>query len=126
MLPILPALLLLILQGPSTIEVMASEGRLPAALQAVSRRLESQDQRIGNLEEVDAAVLASFLAIGNDSDISRVLFHLLALETFTEPKPEVGTPELADEESPPPIFCAETPRFPDAFVACRRSRDGPL
>lgn len=122
MLPLLPALFLLILQGPSSIEMMASDGRLPAALEAVSRRLEAQDHRAASLEKADAAVLASLLAIGNDSEFSNALFRLLTLECCPEPTDSrLGDPEPVE----PACFQDGQYHLSDAFSTCQRTRDGP-
>jgi hypothetical protein len=118
MLPILPALLLLILQGPSSIEKMALDGRLPAALEAVSRQMESQDHRSGSIEKADAAVLASLLAFSNDPDLSdtpeAAPNHALGLDEEPESEPRPLSPD------------SETPAMPDGWIKNQRSRDGPF
>jgi hypothetical protein len=123
MLPILPALLLLILQGPSSIERLAHEGRLPEALQAVSRQLEMQDNGSERSKDAEAAVLASLLAMGSDPDLSHALFQLLSLDQLDAPPTHSSNADLRVE--PPDIPTYEISRIPDAFRTCGRTRDGP-
>jgi hypothetical protein len=125
MLPILPALLLLILQGPSSIERMALEGRLPAALQAASRQIESQDRNLGTTEEAEAAVWASLLAIGGDPELSGALYRLLSLDAGTPEPSRLVKDEPEGWLDSPPIPSPDA-SLPEEFVQCRRSRDGPL
>jgi hypothetical protein len=125
MLPILPALLLLILQGPSSIEKMALDGRLPAALEAINRQMEAQDHRLSAIERADEAVLATLLAIGGDPDLSHALFKLLALDQSADsvdrPVPEPS--DVADECQA--FQTDETSALPVVSIESQRSRDGP-
>ncbi len=127
MFPLLPALLLLILQGPSSIERMALDGRLPAALEAVTRQLESQEQRTGALDKADAAVLASLLAFNGDPELSHALIRLLSLDQSldavrTYPVGLEDTEQGSREtiETSPAWVIQERP------ADCQRSRDGPI
>ncbi|HJP84044.1 MAG TPA: hypothetical protein VJ835_11125 [Fimbriimonadaceae bacterium] len=124
MLPILPALLLLILQGPSSIEKMASDGRLPAALQAVSRQMEANSSRTATYKEADAAVLASLLTLGADSDLSQALLTLLSLDV-DEPSTMTVPPQREESDDPPPKPEFNGPDTRSGFETCRRTRDGP-
>lgn len=127
MLPILPALLLLILQGPSSIEKMALDGRLPAALEAVSRQMESQDHRSGSIEKADAAVLASLLAFSNDPDLSKALVRLLALDAPIDAPSHAWIPDEEPEPEPRPLSQeGSAPAIPDGWIKNQRSRDGPF
>lgn len=126
MLPILPALLLLILQGPSSIEKMALEGRLPAALEAASRRMEAQEHRFGSTEKADAAVLASLLALSGDPDLSHALYQLLSLDQGTSLWTTVDSPESGDWVDRKPLKVGSHPSLPEPFLESQRSRDGPL
>ena len=126
MLPILPALLLLILQGPSSIEKMALDGRLPAALEAVSRQMEAQDHRSGSIERADATVLASLLALSGDPNLSHALIQLLSLDQgFTCPG---GEPPIRQEESIERgrVESDPVPIRPQPCLDSQRSRDGPV
>ncbi len=120
MLPLLPALILLLLQGPANVERMAGSGQLPGALQALHRQMASASSETSKAEEV---VFASLLAVSGDKDMSRALLHLL---TFIEP-PEAERPILVStEESSPPTPIPPLLGAPqDGYFDCRRSRDGP-
>lgn len=126
MLPILPALLLLILQGPSSIERMALAGRLPAALEAVSRQIESHDQSLASTEGAEAAVWASLLAFSGDPELSNALYRLLALDATAPAAPRQYGFEPDDWVDPPSFLSPDLASLPDAYVQCRRSRDGPV
>jgi len=97
MLPILPALLLLILQGPSSIEKMALDGRLPAALEAISRQMEAQNHRSNKVDRSDEAVLATLLAFSGDPDLSNALYKLLSLDQPTD-QVRASLVDLGDSE----------------------------
>lgn len=119
MLPLLPALILLLLQGPSNVERLALEGRLPAALQAVHATLD----RPALPAEEQRKVLAQLLSVSSDAELTRVFASLLALVTDD---PETKDAETPGEERSAPTLPTETrARVPDGFLACQRSRDGP-
>jgi hypothetical protein len=121
MLPLLPALILLFLQGPAGIERMAWNGQLPHAIDALHRQMATAPEKAGVAEEM---VLASLLAASGDREMSRALCQLLA---FIEPTPErTQAPIIANEASPPiPIPPAlGDPR--NGYYDCQRSRDGPF
>ena len=125
MLPILPALLLLILQGPSSLERMALDGRLPAALQAVTRQIENADANFAEIEDADVAVWASILAFSGDPELSGALYRLLSLDATAIPmRRHVGF-EPDDWVAPPAFRTPDQKSLPDAYIQCRRSRDGP-
>ncbi len=126
MLPILPALLLLILQGPSSVERMALDGRLPAALEAVSRRMEAQDHRSGSIEKADAAVLASLLALSGDPDLSHALFQLLTLDQGPSPAHQTESKKFQEWQEPASFDLTPEPRLPEPSLESQRSRDGPF
>jgi hypothetical protein len=105
---------------------MARDGRLPAALEAVSRQMEFHEHRSGPHEKADAAVLASLLAFGSDPDLSKALFKLLSLDHFPTADSASERPKLADELQAPVLPNGDSPPLPDAFRDCRRSRDGPF
>jgi len=127
MLPILPALLLLILQGPSSIERMALDGRLPAALEAISRQMEAQNHRSNAVERSDEAVLATLLAFSSDPDLSNALYKLLSLD---QPADQVRSDlkDLSDTEPErsPIMSSGDVPVLPVVCLESQRSRDGPL
>jgi hypothetical protein len=125
MLPILPALLLLILQGPSSIERMALEGRLPAALQAVTRQIESAEANLASTDDAEAAVWASLLAFSGDPELSGALIRLLSLDVSLPERSSGKAFEPNDWVDPPVFLSPDRASLPDAHVQCRRSRDGP-
>lgn len=127
MLPILPALLLLILQGPSSIERMALDGRLPAALEAISRQMEAQNHRSNKVERSDEAVLATLLAFSGDPDLSNALYKLLSLDQPTD-QVRSGLIDLGDSgpERTPIMSSGEAPALPVVSIESQRSRDGPF
>lgn len=126
MLPILPALLLLILQGPSSIEKMALDGRLPAALEAVSRRMEAQDHRSGSMEKADAAVLASLLALSGDPDLSHALIQLLSLDQGSDNSGKAKLRKLDEWVERVRLDTKSEPILPEPSLESQRSRDGPF
>ena len=121
MLPLLPALILLLLQGPAASQRMAWNGQLPGALDALHRQMANSD---GKVKTSDESVLASLLAATSGEDVSRALAQLFALAL-----PEPGVQFERTFES---ACTNKGPRFEppgplqDGFLSCRRSRDGPL
>ena len=105
MLPILPAILLLFLQGPANIERLAHEGRLPAAIEAVH----SDDRAI-------AALLAA-----SHSELSHALLALIDWSE-SESKP-IKKQEISTFVAivPHPITATSS-----GFTTSQRSRDGPV
>jgi hypothetical protein len=121
MLPILPALLLMLLQGPANIERMASEGQLPAALNAIHRQMECSHR--GFEQPAEQVVLASLLAVSQDREMSQALFRLLSIPPQQEVASGANEPlELVGEAPPCPPRIDFDQRH---FVDSQRSRDGP-
>jgi hypothetical protein len=120
MLPLLPALILLLLQGPAGIERMAWNGQLPGALDALHRQMARSERNCA----ADEVAFASLLAVSGDKNMSRALLHLLAL---IEPAPPEQPRQIvvAEESSPPVPIPPSLGALPDGYFACRRSRDGP-
>lgn len=120
MFPLLPALLLLILQGPAKVERMACDGRLPGALEALHRQISAPSSGI---RAADESVLASLVGLSGDHALSCALMHLFAL-AGPEPAP-VESGRVIEEVAP--ILSAPPPsgRLQDGFDDCRRTRDGP-
>ena len=122
MLPLLPALILLLLQGPANIERMAGSGQLPAALHVLTRHIASSSDRSSAADEV---VLASLLAAGQDQQVSKALLHLLTLVEASEPeRPRVRV--LSDTDQPRIPIPPSLGRLCSGFIHSQRSRDGPL
>jgi hypothetical protein len=122
--PFLPALFLLILQGPSDFERMASGGRLPAALEALHRHLETPAaQKLVQDEKGRELLLASLLAMGAD-DLGKAIAELLALDLEAAPKPAAEAEP--GPTSHPPTQHEEPPQWRgDDFSTPGRTRDGP-
>ena len=109
MLPILPALLLLFLQGPANLERMALEGRLPAAMDG-SHRIEIRDDR----------ALAALLSASNNTELSSAI---LALINWSVDKPTSAPSEPISTNVVVPV--AQVKATEDGFKSSQRSRDGP-
>ncbi len=121
MLPFLPALILLILQGPAGIERMAAAGQLPSALNALHPRVASMPEA----RSADDAAIASILAMTSGRDMSRALLQLLTWVQPEEPEQPMTATVTDERKSPipvPPSLGAPS----DGYFACRRSRDGPV
>lgn len=126
MFPLLPALILLILQGPSSIEKMALDGRLPAALEAVTRQMERQDPRVGSLDQADAVVLASLLAFSGDPDLSHALIKLLSIDgTASIDEPMGMRPVVGSLDHQPSKPYERDASLLEVSLESQRSRDGP-
>ncbi|MEZ0327005.1 MAG: hypothetical protein ACAH95_13980 [Fimbriimonas sp.] len=114
MLPILPVILLLLLQGPANVERMALQGRLPAVIEAIQRMDAPQNEK---------EAFVSLLAASQDAELTHALFSILK---WTEPAATVTAKPLSIE----PTFVAIEPRqrmaLSGGFVKGNRSRDGPF
>jgi len=119
MLPLLPALILLLLQGPAGIQRMASNGQLPGALDALHRQIARSPESTRSADEV---VLASLLAVSGDKTMSRALMQLLVCIQPDEPKKAT----TVREESPPVAIPPSLGTPQDGYLDGRLSRDGPL
>jgi len=117
MLPILPAIILLLLHGPSNFERLAGEGRLPQALQAIHRHIDEPTTR----REAEDAVLASLLASGADPRLSGAILAFLRGRP-AKPSNRPVTGREAQIVSPTDEPAA---RVHSGFAQCQRSRDGP-
>ena len=119
MLPLLPALILLWLQGPSNFERLAVDGRLPAALEAIHRQMASSESE--NLSDRDQQELASLLAGGIDSQLSHAFLAL-----FKKNKSAIQPRVLATDSISTPIPDQDSAKDPrDGYERSQRSRDGP-
>jgi hypothetical protein len=127
MLNLLPALLLLLLNGPANIERMAEGGALPAALASIQQRIDSPDRQVSAAARADQMALASLLSMSGDPRMSQALARIFCLNIVCEPVPSAKPEKLLDEESgsePPPVVRVDgQPR--DGFLDSQRSRDGP-
>jgi hypothetical protein len=128
MLHVVPALLLLIIQGPSAMDRLPCHGRLPTALEALNARMEplpggatkisSRQAAIASLLALGAkdprwsAAIARFLDGTGYSPVSQAPDELLIEETGSVRLPRAGEPSVP------------SPRF--VFATSTRFRDGPL
>ncbi|MGV3614520.1 MAG: hypothetical protein ACO1SV_04210 [Fimbriimonas sp.] len=117
MLPLLPAILLLLLQGPSNVERLAAQGRLPAALNAVYGTVGETP----TLREAEQVVLASLLAAGEDPRLSDALLAIFRMERERREAPPAPTGEL--QVRPDVGDDVRLPR--EGFERSQRVRDGP-
>jgi hypothetical protein len=129
MLPLLPALILLILQGPTNVERMALDGRLPAALDAIHRQMESTGSEHASLKAANGMALVSLLAMSGDPQFSQALVKLLAMSSgdAVEAKPsgKQYRDQFADDLANPPPCPRRLGSLTDGFFGSQRSRDGP-
>ena len=129
MLPLLPALILLLLNGPANIERLAERGALPAALAAIQQRaIAPESQKALNQAKADPYALASLLSLTGDPQLSRALAQLFSIHVACEPvacAQPAALRELDSGGEPPPIaLCIGEPC--DGFLRSQRSRDGPV
>ena len=119
MLPLLPALILLLLQGPSNLERLAVNGRLPAALEAIHRQMVNSES--GSLGELEQTTFAGIFANRLNESLSTALLSLL--QPIQE-QPKESLQATADERL---IRFVESNqlRTPDGFGKSDRTRDGP-
>jgi hypothetical protein len=118
MLPLLPAILLLLLQGPSNVERLAARGRLPSAFDAVCRSVGDTP----TLREAEQVVFATLLAAGEDPRLSDALFAILRTRRVQRAAPVVASAEVPRVR--PAVGAVPTVR--DGFARSQRTRDGPL
>jgi len=127
MFPLLPALLLLLLNGPANFERMAEHGALPAALAAIQQRIEAPGVQSARVTKADHQALASLLTLGGDPQLTQALVRLLAVNVACEPvaSPQPKSLEQHEESpgEPPPI---QVGKPQSGFLESQRSRDGPV
>jgi hypothetical protein len=116
MLPLLPALILLLLQGPSNFARLAVAGKLPAVLDAFHRQLAQPGA--SQLSEREEQVLASLIAATSTTQLSHALLSYLRAG---DERP--GTPEFSPRVV---IVLSAPPLLQDGFTRSQRTRDGPL
>ena len=127
MLPFLPALLLLILNGPAGLDRMAHDGRLPEALRALNDRIQVEGISASGAKLEQEIALASLLASHGDPDLSQALAELIFWAGLTESTEQAIEAPIEIELESPQLPCgppAGTLR--DGFTRATRSRDGPV
>ncbi|MFQ3587007.1 MAG: hypothetical protein SNJ74_12220 [Fimbriimonadaceae bacterium] len=127
MLPIVPALLILLLQGPAGLERLAVGGHLPEALARLNLAAPSGERTADH--QVDAGsnrALAALSALQRTNrDFAAALQHLLhaAAEAL---EPEISESDRAEATAPAVVPRAESFGKPsDGFLLVGRTRDGP-
>ncbi len=120
MLPLLPALILLLLHGPSNIETLSHNGGLPRALHAVQR---PDSAPVLQRAKADEYALASLLRLSGDPQFSSALSALLVMrseEVEASFGPVVAEPHGTNFPAP---FDG---KLREGFDRSQRSRDGPV
>jgi hypothetical protein len=136
MLPLLPALILLLLNGPANIERMAEVGALPAALAAIQHRIDSGETVSLSQARADQFALASLLSLSGDPQISHALARLLISdlgsrttdlgESDVAPASRLVELESLGSNQISPIRDPQSEFPQDGFADSQRSRDGPF
>lgn len=119
MLPLLPALLLLLLQGPSNVERLAQDGRLPEALNSLNR------QMAVSMGAADLA-MTSLLSVSNDASLAHALATLLS---SGEPAPPAkSSSPIRPISLIGPILQGRTGCgcLDEGYAQACRTRDGPV
>lgn len=118
MFPLLPALILLLLNAPAGMDRLEADGRLPAVLAALQHQIDAKAGRSS-----DELALASLLALGSDPDVAEVLVRYLAAKA-TEAEPLACEPtSRTSDASPEAPWSVGKPR--QGIATAERSRDGP-
>ena len=118
MLPLLPALILFLLQGPSNFERLAVDARLPAALEAIHRQM--AEPGAAKLSEREEQALASLIAAGTSDQLTR------ALMSFLWRRDEVSPVKQSPRDASAAVVRPGASPPPQAgFERCQRTRDGP-
>ena len=133
MLSLIPALLILAFHGPAAVERMGHEGKLPEALRALERvwapeESESDGEGLSpNLEKQRQAFI-SLARLTSDPEFSRAVSQLfgLTLEVDSFEQLDLGNWRPIEEKSASPGWRLPRESTRSGFIACRRTRDGPL
>ena len=119
MLPFIPALILLLLQGPSNFERLAMDSRLPAALEAIHRQMAEPGGSL--LSEREEQALASLIAAGTNAHLTRALISFLWNDVDVAKSLDCSSTELRK----PIIGSCTSPPPQNGFSRSQRTRDGP-
>jgi hypothetical protein len=122
MLPLIPALLLLLLSGPANCERLANQGRLQDAVHRLSVA-DSDNKGVISDDGGTDRLLQTIRAAQNSPHFSAVLFKLIGAVT--------NAPEDApqnDASGSLAVLPSDGPPFgvPDWILHCERPRDGPF
>lgn len=127
MFPLLPALILLLMHGPSAVDRAQQPGGLPDAIRALHQRIQdghrqASRQLIRDLEQ--NLVLASMLSTGSDSELGKAFAELLQLVEVGATPPDLELPKF-HPATPRQVFQEPTLRDSATFPRSARTRDGP-
>lgn len=114
MFPLIPVILFLLLQGPSS-DRLGRKGQLLGAMEAITSE--------ANLRESDRAALASLLA-AEDGHLSRTLWAIFRSDRGTPNPPKLEAPESTPGAIQAPRELGKAPA--DGFGCGLRVRDGPF
>jgi hypothetical protein len=125
MFPLIPALILLLLHGPSNFERFAENGRLPAALAVFHRGVsETATQADSGREDVSRRALASLIAASGNRELSEAFASMfLAGDSRSTALAFTGT---SLQQTTLPTFGESFAALREGFFRCVRSRDGPF
>ena len=117
MLPLLPALIMLIVRGPSAMEAASLNAHKLNTREAVSRSILSAHPGM------DAHALESLLELGKNPAFTRAIAQMIGLLPV-EPESSAEPPRVEEAKIDAPPEC-RAPALRDGFAECRRTRDGP-
>lgn len=129
MLHLVPALLILLLQGPGGLEKLAHDGRCPEAVSllrsiVLQQSAQAPSGQPGNLS--NASPEATLSAIRSSSkDFGKLLQALAALYADEVEKPAIQPPLDRESAQDPPPHPHAIGSLQDGFIANSRTRDGP-
>lgn len=112
MFPLLPALILLILQGSANLDASYSGATLQPALHVLQ-----------GMRQDEASKEAFVKAIKRSPALAYAFAHILGLSLVED------EPKVRDTAEPPKRIAYPDPEplpLADGFLQCRRSRDGPI
>lgn len=125
MFPFLPALILLLLNGPSGLDESRHDAGLPEAIRALHRHVrqgnDRAEQKIRSFE--NGLVMASLIAASGDGELGKVVQELLQLIGEDSPPSVQDSPFFGSVPGIPP----EPPRkIAGPQLTSDRTRDGPV
>lgn len=127
MLSLIPAVLLLILQGPAGLEQSRFDGKLAEALRVwASKQSVRAPSNLAELVEQGGSELESLLQMGQElPEFSRFLAEVLQFavcDVRPAPRPEI---QSVERSAPPPVVRCLGDRSRGFLQSCR-TRDGPV
>ncbi|HRK22726.1 MAG TPA: hypothetical protein PLX06_13005 [Fimbriimonadaceae bacterium] len=131
MLSLIPALILIAFHGPSGVERLAHEGRLPDALRALERVLapaesDASDGQSANRLREAKSTLGSWSSLLWGAEFTQVLSQFLQFEFESDsphPAPTIAEPPSTDESETEPKDMRASRHA--GFAECHPTRAGP-